>query len=139
MADIHSGTAFQNVIHQSRIPLALASARDDEHPLLAFNAGLEDLTGYSAGDAIGRNCRFLARKAPGSDQHGTLREALSRKIGGLQAITNDRKSGEEFLNFVTVVPLYGLNGVVEYFLGSQIDVTQETDLAGHTLRLRAHR
>lgn len=117
------------------MPLALASARETDLPLVAVNREFEDLTGYSAAESIGRNCRFLARKPPGSEQQSQLRLGLDNKQRVSQTVSNYRKCGETFTNFVTICPLFGLNGVVEYFLGSQVDVTRATNVAEKTLQL----
>ncbi|WP_027331091.1 GGDEF domain-containing protein [Marinimicrobium agarilyticum] len=92
-------------------------------PIQFVNPAFEELTGYSANEAIGRDCRFL--QDTDCDQTGlvTIRNAIA---GGSEAkvmLRNYRKDGTLFINELSIAPVYGETGVLTHFIGIQNDVT----------------
>jgi|GEM_PF-802409 len=87
------------------------------------NPAFERITGYSAAEAIGRNCRFLQ----GADrmQAGVvaLREAIAGRHECKVLLRNYRKNGDLFWNDVHVAPVRGPDGGVTHFVGVLNDVT----------------
>ena len=63
-----------------------------------------------------------------------LREAIANGRPSLTVLTNYRKDGSAFRNAVMVAPLIGADGTVEYFIGSQMDVSGTPDRA-HNQRI----
>jgi PAS domain-containing protein len=53
-----AGPLFQ-ALERSGMPMLLADARQHDLPILFINAAFTAMTGYSAAEAIGQNCRFL--------------------------------------------------------------------------------
>jgi PAS domain S-box-containing protein len=93
------------------------------NPIVFVNAAFSRITGYSADEALGRNCRFLQDK--GTDP-GTI-ERLNRAIRSQRPTTvtirNYRKDGRTFWNELTVNPIFDENGRSVRFVGVQTDVT----------------
>jgi PAS domain S-box-containing protein len=87
------------------VAVCLADARDPDHPLVYVNAAFEELTGWSAGEVLGRNCSFLQ----GHDTEGpALEELRSALADGRQCrvtLRNHRRSGEAFWNELTLTPM----------------------------------
>jgi len=82
------------------VTMAMSSAELD-YPLIAVSPGFEQLTGYSMGDIIGRNCRFLNT---GSDMSVTdrmgIRAALAKEKRFTTVLPNLRRDSSLFLNLL---------------------------------------
>lgn len=81
------------------------------------------MTGYSQGEIVGRNCRFLQGDDRDQDGRQRLREAVKTQERVEVTLRNYRKNGELFHNRVNVAPLCDANGRAIYLLGVQYDVT----------------
>ena len=46
-------------VHESRDGIIIADAQQQGFPLVYVNAGFENMTGYSAGEAIGKSYYFM--------------------------------------------------------------------------------
>jgi len=114
------------------VAVCIADATDEELPLLYVNPAFERLTGWSAEEAIGRNCTFL--QGPDTDPVavGGLREALRRGREYRVTLRNHKRDGTAFWNDLTVTPVVGADGEITAFAGVLVDVT-----ARHTERERA--
>lgn len=123
LADMISGSAMAAVISDPRLP---------DNPIIECNDAFMALTGYARDEIVGRNCRFLAgeRTEPGLTE--SLRAGLREKRPVLVEILNYKKDGTPFRNAVLVAPIFGADGSLEYFLGSQMEV----DDAGSQVPLR---
>ena len=117
-------------------PLAtlVTNPRLPDNPIVCVNAAFCELTGYEEGEILGRNCRFLQGAGSEPDQRALLREAIANGRPSLTVLTNYRKDGSAFRNAVMVAPLIGADGTVEYFIGSQMDVSGTPDRA-HNQRI----
>lgn len=109
-------------IASSPIPMVLSNPRQRDNPLEAANAAFCTLTGYSEGEIIGRNCRFLAGPDTDKAAQNALREAIHNGRPVLTEILNYRHDGTSFRNGVTVAPIYDGNGDLALFIGSQLDL-----------------
>ncbi|GJN89888.1 hypothetical protein Rhopal_002877-T1 [Rhodotorula paludigena] len=96
--------------------------RDD--PIVLVSPGFEQLTGYSAQQIVGRNCRFLQGKATSPEAVDNIRKRLEAADEVLQLVLNYRADGSPFLNLLHVLPLRDLDGNLAYFLGGQTDMTR---------------
>ena len=117
-------------------PLAtlVTNPRLPDNPIVCVNAAFCELTGYQESEILGRNCRFLQGAGSEPDQRALLREAIANGRPSLTVLTNYRKDGSAFRNAVMVAPLIGADGTVEYFIGSQMDVSGTPDRA-HSQRI----
>lgn len=103
--------------------VTLADARQDELPLVFVNQAFERVTGYSATEALGKNCRFL--QGDGTDPRAVdkIRQALRDGVACRVCLRNYRKDGTAFLNELKLLPIAGDGAAVDYFIGIQNDVT----------------
>ena len=98
-----------------------------DNPLIYVNEGFERLTGYSAEEVIGRNCRFL--QGPDTDPEATevIREALRHQRACAVQILNYRKDGTPFWNRLSITPVRDAGGRVTHYIGIQSDVTVQKE------------
>jgi PAS domain S-box-containing protein len=104
------------------IAMVVSNPRRPDNPLEVANPAFCTLTGYAERDIVGRNCRFLTGEA--TDQAATeqLRRSIRERRPVMVDIVNYRSDGRPFRNGVMIAPLFGEDGEVELFLGSQVDL-----------------
>jgi PAS domain S-box-containing protein len=74
--------------------------------ITSVNEGFSAITGYSASEAVGRNCRFL--QGPDTDRRAVaaMSEALRARRAIRLALLNYRKDGTPFWNLLYLAPLF---------------------------------
>jgi PAS domain S-box-containing protein len=132
--------SFLTVFDRASIALSLADAESRDFPLIRVNEAFAKLTGYGPADCTGRNCRFLQGPETSTDQRAALRHAVQTGSELAIGITNYKKNGTKFLNYVYIYPIIDREGYTVAFLGSQFDATYAlggfSDI-NHTLKLQA--
>lgn len=110
-------------IEASPTSIVIADLQADDMPLIYVNPAFERITGYSAAEAVGRNCRFL--QGSDRDQPGVLaiRTAIKERRSVTVVLRNYRKDGTMFYNELSVAPIYN-DGVVTHYVGISNDVTK---------------
>ena len=95
-----------------------------DNPIEYVNPAFERITGYSAAEAIGRNCRFLQRDD--EDQPGleNINAALREQCEGHAVIRNYRKNGSLFWNEFHIAPVRDSSGRTTHFIGVLNDITE---------------
>jgi len=103
--------------------ITIADATQPDCPLIYVNRGFEELTGYSAAEACGTNCRFLQGKDTDQTTIEEIRRAIMDERECIVEIRNYRKNGKPFWNRLSITPIRNQNGMVTHFIGIQSDVT----------------
>jgi PAS domain S-box-containing protein len=118
---------ISEMITASPVAAVISNPRLPDNPIVECNAAFEALTGYERDEIIGCNCRFL--RGPGTEPDLTeeLRAGIREGRPVLVEIINYRKDGTPFRNAVMVAPIFDAQGALEYFLGSQVDVSKTGD------------
>ena len=101
----------------------LIAAAEKDLPIRYVNPAFERITGYSAVEAIGRNCRFLQGTDTAQPQMKTIREALSQGKSCTVELRNYRKDGTMFWNSISIAPVVDEAGRTTHFIGVQNDIT----------------
>ncbi len=131
----------ERAIESSTNGIVITDMSLPDSPVIYVNHGFEQISGYTSGDVIGRNCRFLQgddRDQPGSRE---LKEAIRDCRPATVLLRNYRKDGGMFWNELSVAPVFDDNGRCTHFVGIQNDITKriqaEADLQVRTERLDA--
>ncbi|CAM0905001.1 unnamed protein product [Alopecurus aequalis] len=105
----------------------VSDATRPDIPIIYASAGFYTMTGYSAKEIIGRNCRFL--QGPETDQNevSKIRDAVKAGKSFCGRLLNYRKDGTPFWNLLTVTPIRDDNGKVIKFIGMQVEVSKYTE------------
>ncbi|KAJ3033796.1 blue light receptor, partial [Rhizophlyctis rosea] len=116
----------------------VVDARKHDLPIVYASGSFEDLTGYTGGEILGRNCRFL-QSPDGMVERGSVRKhvdnhvvfQLKRSLDDhmeCQYINiNYKKGGEPFVNLITIIPIaFDGNNRPTYFVGFQVDLMQQS-------------
>ncbi|MDX2473036.1 MAG: PAS domain-containing protein, partial [Candidatus Krumholzibacteria bacterium] len=103
--------------------ITIADARLPNRPLIYVNEGFERLTGFSAAEVMGRNCKFLQGDVADPATVDEMRQAMQEGRECTVEISNRRKDGTQFWNRLSITPVRDESGTVTHFIGIQSDVT----------------
>ena len=110
-------------LEQLDVSVCISDARLPDAPLVWVNAAFERTTGYTAEQAVGRNCRFLQDGLPPQAEVDVLRAALVAEQPVSVVLLNRRADGSTFSNELTVTPLHDDAGTLTHYVALQRDVT----------------
>ena len=110
----------------SPIAGVITNPRLDDNPIVVANRAFCELTGYSESEILGKNCRFLAGDATEPWITQQIRSAVHDRRSVLVDILNYRRDGRAFRNGVMVTPLYDDDGELAFYLGSQVDLGEDS-------------
>ncbi|MCW2819914.1 MAG: hypothetical protein JWR42_2701, partial [Marmoricola sp.] len=118
--------------------ITVADVRDPRHPLIWVNRAFTDLTGYSAGDVLGRNCRFLQGSQTDPQAVSDMRSAIAegRELNVL--LRNFRQDGTWWWNEVHLSPVFGDLGETTHYIGVQNDVTARVEAEEKITQMAYH-
>ena len=123
-ANVDPGLLFDQAMEQTRMSICLTDPNLPDNPMVLVNRAFCELTGYSRDELVGRNCRLLQ----GPDTSGATVELLRTAIRDEEVVVveilNYRKDGDAFWNALHLGPIYDAHGRLQYFFGSQWDVSQ---------------
>ena len=112
----------ERAIAASSNGIVITDASQPDNPVIYINPAFERITGYSAAEAVGQNCRFLQgdhRDQPSLQQ---LRQAIAEGTDCTVEVINYRKNGEPFWNQLSISPIYDPGGQLTHFVGIQTDI-----------------
>ncbi|MEH2084089.1 MAG: PAS domain S-box protein [Nostoc sp.] len=103
--------------------IIIADARLASNPVIYVNPAFEQITGYSATDVIGQNCRFLQRTDTQQPVLDELRSSMQTGTSCKVVLRNYRKDGTLFWNELSISPIHDNNGKLSHFIGIQRDIS----------------
>lgn len=120
--------------------MVITDPHQKDNPIVYVNSGFSQLTGYSAAEVIGRNCRFLQGDETDEESVHAMREAIKNRVSFRGLVQNYTKEGNAFCNALSITPMRDETGEVTHFLGSLNDVSTSREqlraLASHATRAR---
>ncbi len=108
--------------------ICITDATGPDNPILYVNPAFERLSGYSAAEVVGRNCRFLQGPERDQDAVATLRAAVRAGAPCQVVLRNYHKDGALFWNELYVSPVHDAAGGLVAFIGVQNDITARKEL-----------
>ncbi len=116
--------ALVTAIMHSTEPMVLTDPALPNHPMVAVNPAFEALSGYTALETVGRNCRFL--QGPGTDPSTPARigACIAEQRGCIEWIVNYRRDGSMFWNLLFISPVFARDGTLLHYFGNQRDITE---------------
>lgn len=103
--------------------IAITDMTLPDQPLIYVNPAFERLTGYEAGEILGRNCRFLQGEERQQAACRKIREAIADGREVVTIVHNFRKDGSPFWNELHLSPVRNARGLVTHYVGVQHDVS----------------
>lgn len=125
------------LVTDSPIPSVISDPRLPDNPIVACNTPFCELTGYSAEEVVGRNCRFLSGPATEPWLTEEIRRGVREHRPVLVEILNYKRNGQPFRNAVLVAPIYDEHDALLYFLGSQVEISADSLSPPSMRRIRA--
>ena len=118
-----SGLLFDQAMAQTRMAVCLTDPSQQDNPIIFANRAFFALTGYGPDEVIGRNCRFL--QGPDTDPEAVqrIRDAIAQEDVCIIEVLNYRKEGTAFWNALHLGPIYREDGALQYYFGSQWNVS----------------
>jgi diguanylate cyclase (GGDEF)-like protein/PAS domain S-box-containing protein len=104
--------------------IVIADTRQPDFPVVYVNPAFEEITGYSADEIQGTNCRILQGGDSDQSAVATIRDALVGKTEAQVLLRNYRKNGELFWNEFHMAPVADDHGVLTHYVGVINDVSE---------------
>ncbi len=98
-----------------------------DNPIIFCNPAFERITGYTASEAIGRNCRFLQGPETSKEAVAMIRNAIDKLQNYKVTLINYKKDGTKFWNELSISPVMDENGNLKHFIGIQSDITERIE------------
>jgi diguanylate cyclase (GGDEF)-like protein/PAS domain S-box-containing protein len=114
---------MEQAIASTSTGIVIADTRLPDNPITYVNPAFEKITGYSAAEVLGHNCRFLQGDATQSEALEELRSALIEGRECNVLLKNYRRDGQIFWNNLYVAPIHDVNHTLTHFIGAQNDIT----------------
>lgn len=118
---------LEGIVHAAKDGIVVADARVDDMPIIYVNPAFEKMTGYTAAEAIGQNCRFLQGEDRRQRALADVRKALSSGGACEVLLRNYRKDGSMFWNQLQLTPVRD-RGRLAWFVGICHDVGELQDM-----------
>ncbi|KAI2636726.1 vivid PAS protein VVD [Xylaria nigripes] len=117
--------------------VVVCDINEPDCPIVYVNEPYMQLTGYSLQELVGKNCRFM--QAPGGDvqassvrnphvEKGALRQmrrAVESRSELALEVTNFKKNGQRFTNFLTIIPICWCSSKPRYYIGFLAEKTKK--------------
>lgn len=104
--------------------IVITDPRLPDNPIVYINPAFEKISGYTAEEVRGRNCRLLQDDDRDQPQIEELRAAIREERDCRVVLRNYRKDGTLFWNELYVSPVHDENGQLTNFIGVQNDITE---------------
>ncbi|QQQ19111.1 response regulator [Brevundimonas vitis] len=118
---------FFAAVEMTRMPMIVTDPHQPDNPIVFANVAFQDLTGYTADEIKGRNCRFLQGRGTDPETVNTVRSAIAKTTDVAVEILNYRKDGSAFWNALFISPVFGPDRKLLYYFASQLDVSRRRD------------
>jgi PAS domain S-box-containing protein len=130
-----SSSSVFEIVRHARLPLCITDPNLPDNPIVFVNSAFAELTGYSESEVLGKNCRFLQGPETTPESVAALRDIIRNQAVGTGEIINYRKDGSKFVNALQIGPTFDADGNLEFFFGSQLDVTETRELEARAREL----
>jgi PAS domain S-box-containing protein len=95
----------------------VSDATQPDYPIVYASAGFFAMTGYSATEVIGHNCRFLQGPDTDPTDVENIRQAVKQGRNFCGRLLNYRRDGSSFWNLLTITPIKAQDGKVIKLIG----------------------
>lgn len=130
------GHLFRRAFDLSASAIVIVDALAEDYPIIFVNASFSRLTGYSAADCRGKNCRFLHLSDCDQPDLKIIRDALRKGTSVSATLRNYRKDGSLFWNYLAIAPLRDKDENLTHYVGVQTDITEIKKLEDRALHER---
>lgn len=129
---------LEKAVAASSNGIIITDATLPDNPIIYVSPGFEKVTGYSASEVIGLNCRFLQGADTNQPVRYDLRKNLLEDEESRIEIRNYRKDGTLFWNELHISPIRNAEGKVTNYVGVQNDITTRKTVEEQMAHLAFH-
>lgn len=115
---------FAQAINSAVDGILLSDPNQEDNPIIYVNPAFSRITGYSATEVLGHNCRFLQGADTDPETIAQISEAIAQRREIQTTVLNYRKDGQPFWNQLRISPVCSKSGELLYFVGLQTDITE---------------
>ena len=115
---------LERAVATSSNGILISDAQAPDNPIIYVNSGFERITGYSAQEVMGKNCRFLQGRDKQQPALEKLRSVINEGREGQFVLCNYRKDGRPFWNEFSLTPVRDQTGKLTNYIGIQSDITE---------------
>ncbi|OBT11471.1 hypothetical protein A9267_02185 [Shewanella sp. UCD-FRSSP16_17] len=115
----------RSAINSTSTGIVVSDVRLPDQPIIFINRAFTQITGYRPEEVLGKNCRFLQGAKTEKDKVKHLAHAINKGVSCNVVITNYTKTGETFINNLSIGPVYNKNKELTHFIGVQNDITED--------------
>lgn len=110
-------------VESARNGVVMTDPNRSDNPIIYSNPAFTEITGYSAEEILGHNCRFLHGEDRDQPALEELRKAIKQERAATVILRNYKKNGTKFFNELTISPVCNEQGHLVSFVGIQNDIT----------------
>jgi PAS domain S-box-containing protein len=127
---------LDRVISQSSNGVIITDMLEPGQPIMFVNAAFTRITGYTSGEALGRNCRFLQGTDRDQPDLQKLKTSINNRAECRVILRNYRKDGTMFWNELSIFPVFDPKGKLTHYVGLQTDATERRQAEAELLRAK---
>ena len=129
---------LERAVESTRTGVLITDPNRPDNPIVYANPAFERITGYSAEEVLGRNCRFLQRHDRDQPALEEVRSAIREGRDCRVIVRNYRKEGALFWPELSISPVRDDQGRITHFVGIQDDVTERKLVEERLARQAVH-
>ncbi|EIM07555.1 blue-light photoreceptor [Planococcus antarcticus DSM 14505] len=114
---------LEAMIDGSKVGTIVTDPAQPDNPIIYTNKTFIEMTGYTRGEVVGRNCRFLQGPGTAKEDIEKMKKAIANEEKVIVTVQNYRKDDSPFWNRLVIEPVH-IEGNL-YFIGTQTDITLE--------------
>ena len=122
---------LERCIESSSNGIVVTNARTGDMPVVYVNPTFERMTGYSADEILGKNCRFLQGgeyDLSNEDALTEIRKSIANSSDVSVVLRNYRKDGSPFWNDLYLSPTRNDSGEITHWVGIQSDISERKSI-----------
>jgi diguanylate cyclase (GGDEF)-like protein/PAS domain S-box-containing protein len=105
--------------------VVIVDAQEFDQPIIYVNPAFERITGFTAKEVLGRNCRLLQNGERDHTALDIIRHGLADSAEAHVVLRNYRKDGSPFWNDLYISPVLNERGKLTHYVGVQNDISEE--------------
>uniref|UniRef100_A0A126WZC5 non-specific serine/threonine protein kinase n=1 Tax=Asplenium platyneuron TaxID=210162 RepID=A0A126WZC5_9MONI len=133
LQEIRRGIDLATTLERIEKNFVITDPRLPDNPIIFASDSFLELTEYTREEIIGRNCRFLQGHETDQKTVQKIRDAIREQREITVQLLNYSKTGKRFWNLFHLQPMRDQKGELQYFIGVQLDGSQQLEPAQRRL------
>uniref|UniRef100_A0A126WVW1 non-specific serine/threonine protein kinase n=1 Tax=Danaea nodosa TaxID=491836 RepID=A0A126WVW1_9MONI len=139
LKEIRRGIDLATTLERIEKNFVITDPRLPDNPIIFASDSFLELTEYTREEVIGRNCRFLQGRDTDRETVKQIGGAIREQREITVQLINYTKSGKQFWNLLHLQPMRDQKGELQYFIGVQLDGSQQLQPISNRLSEKTER